>query len=219
MPRVLVFADENGNFDFSRKQGASKYFILTTVTVADCASGSSVLDLRRELAWQGHGLDREFHATTDPQLIRDAVFASLAPLPFRIDCTIIEKAKAQPHLRSSDDRFYQYAWFYHMRYLAPRILRANDELLVVSASVGVKKQRGIFHAAVRDVVQQVAPGGIPHRVAFWSAQSEPCLQVADYCAWAVQRKWEGGDPRSYDLVKGKIRSEFEIFRLGRVTYY
>jgi hypothetical protein len=27
--------------------------------------------------------------------------------------------------------------------------------------------------------------------------SDPCLQVADYCTWAIQRKWERGDERSH----------------------
>jgi hypothetical protein len=39
MARRYVFADECGNFDFSTKLGASKYFILTTVCAGDCAAG------------------------------------------------------------------------------------------------------------------------------------------------------------------------------------
>jgi hypothetical protein len=73
MPRISVFADESGNFDFSRKQGASRYFILTTIACPSFQVGDALLRLRREIAWEGHGTDSEFHATTDTQAVRDRV--------------------------------------------------------------------------------------------------------------------------------------------------
>ncbi len=78
MARRYVFADECGNFDFSGKTGASKYFILTTVCTDDCAAGDALTHLRRELAWEGIGLDTAFHAAWDKQVVRNRVFALLA---------------------------------------------------------------------------------------------------------------------------------------------
>src|SRR3990172_9841789 len=43
MPRTYVFADESGNFDFSTRLGATKYFILTTLTAPDCSLGDGLL--------------------------------------------------------------------------------------------------------------------------------------------------------------------------------
>jgi hypothetical protein len=71
---------------------------------------------------------------------------------------------------------------------------------------------------VDDVVRQVSPCA-SHRVAFWPAESDPCLQVADYCTWAIQRKWERGDTRSYDLIEDKIESEFDAWEIGANHYY
>jgi hypothetical protein len=45
------------------------------------------------------------------------------------------------------------------------------------------------------------------------------LQVADYATWAIQRKWERNDPRSYDQVKHLLGSEFDAFEPGQPTYY
>ena len=53
MARIHVFADEAGNFDFSSRSGASRYFILTTVTIGDFGAGDALLALRRQLAWEG----------------------------------------------------------------------------------------------------------------------------------------------------------------------
>lgn len=218
MSRVFVFADEAGNFDFSRRAGASRYFILVTLTLPDCSAGLALLELRRELAWEGMGLDCEFHATEDKQAVRDRVFAVIKRLALRIDATILEKCKAQPQIRTSDDEFYKFAWFYHMKHLAPRIVNQRDELLVIGASLGIRKKRGVFHAAVRDVIARVSPT-IRYEVASWNAASDPCLQIADYCAWAIQRRWELNDDRSYSLIASQIRSEYALFASGTVDYY
>jgi hypothetical protein len=48
------------------------------------------------------------------------------------------------------------------------------------------------------------------KVAYWPAPSDPCLQVTDYCCWAIQRKWERKDDRSFDLIRHFIAKEQEI---------
>ncbi|HEY5286242.1 MAG TPA: hypothetical protein VIJ50_03970 [Solirubrobacteraceae bacterium] len=40
--------------------------------------------------------------------------------------------------------------------------------------------------------------------------SEPCLVVADYCTWAIQRRWEREDQRSHELIADKIASEVQV---------
>jgi hypothetical protein len=73
---------------------------------------------------------------------------------------------------------------------------------------GTRKRRGAFHLAVDEAVR--ASARCTHRVAFWPNMSEPCLVVADYCTWAIQRKWERNDARSQVLLADKISSETEI---------
>lgn len=211
-----VFADEAGNFDFSRGHGASRYFILCTVASHHCEAGDALLALRRDLGWRGLHLDQVFHATEDPQAVRDEVFALLADMDCWIDATVLEKCKAQPHLRD-EAQLYKMAWYLHFKYLA-RQMDSSDRLFVAASSLGTKKARGALHTAVDDVVRQLSPCR-SHRVAFWPANSDPCLQVADYCTWAVQRKWEKADDRSHILIAPKIRSEFDVWQLGRVNYY
>jgi hypothetical protein len=217
MADVYVFADEAGNFDFSPSGGASRFFVLATVTLDPTVVGPAITALRYDLGWRGLALDSVFHATTDAQAVRDEIFAALAPLQFRVDATILEKRKAQPHLQS-EQKLYKMAWWLHFKWVAPRIASRGDRLFVVAASIGTKKRRGLFHSAVHDVVFQVAPG-VSYRVAFWPCESDPCLQVADYCTWAVQRKYEQSDPRSYALIQSKIATEYEIWRVGKTYYY
>jgi hypothetical protein len=52
--------------------------------------------------------------------------------------------------------------------------------------------------------------------------ADPCLQVADFCAWAIQRKWESKDKwdiRSFDLIKDRVTYEYDLFRPGNENFY
>jgi hypothetical protein len=219
MTRKYVFADESGNFDFrpaDRARAISRYFILTTITLDDCAIGDALLALRRQLAWEGLPLTAHFHATDERQVVRDRVFTLLAQAEFRIDATIFDKAKVEPRLQG--EQFYEEAWYYHLRYAASKIAAETDELLVVGASFGVKRKARDFHNALAGVVRRVSPTP-SFRTAFWTAGSDPCLQIADYCCWAIQRKWEDGDSRSYQSIAKNIQSEYDFFHAQEERYY
>jgi hypothetical protein len=173
--------------------------------------------LRRELAWEGHGLDAAFHATEDKQVVRDRVFELIDAADLRIDATILDKRKAHPKYADDPEAFYKLAWYLHLKYVAPRISRRDDQLMVVAATLGTRKRRKAVRESLTDVVQQTTR--CRWQLAQWPAESDPCLQVADYCTWAIQRRHERADPRSYNLIKDKIESEFEPFAHGEKLYY
>ena len=174
--------------------------------------------LRHDLLRRGEALSDYFHATTDSQAIRDAVFAELQKHDFRVQATICEKSKAQPQVRSSKARFYQYPWFYQFKHgLAPYVDK-GDSLIVTAASIGTKKERDTYTNALRDVMQQHLKKE-QWAVDFRPAMADPCLQVADYCAWAIQRKWERNDSRSYALIESKISYQYELWAKGSTHYY
>jgi hypothetical protein len=164
-------------------------------------------------------LDSCFHATEDKQLVRDEVFSLIARHSFRFDVTLLEKSKSLPKLRVSDHDFYKYAWYYHLKALAWREFKKGDSVFLVTSEIGTKKKRALFRAAVDDVMRQSINYKVPRVLAFWPNSSDACLQVADYCLWAVSRKYERGDMRSYDLIKNKVRSEFDLFATGTTHYY
>ncbi len=174
--------------------------------------------LKRRLAWQGEPIRDFFHCTYDKQRVRDAVYECIARCDFSIQATIMEKTKAQPQLRTSENRFYQYAWLYHLRHSSHRFLAAIDSLMVTAATIGKAAKRVSFEDSVKDVCRQIVPKE-RLRSAFWPSQTDPCLWLADYCTWAIQRKWERGDSRSYDLIAKKINYEYELFERGNDHYY
>lgn len=179
MATVYLFGDEAGNFDFSDGPGATRYFILATVTMNDCQAGDRLQALRRRLAWRGIHLGAVLHASEDPQPVRDAVFKTLARCDMRIDATIVSKRSLSTQARDGH-LLYRYAWHEHFGRIAGEIAGPGDRLLAVASDLGTRKRRGAFHVAVDDAVR--ASARCPHRVAFWPNMSEPCLVVADYCS-------------------------------------
>lgn len=207
MSAVYLFGDEAGNFDFSGGPGASRYFILATVTMASWQPGDRLQALRRRLAWRGVQLGAVLHASEDPQAVRDEVFRVLSSCELRVDATIIDKRQVPAGLRDPHD-LYRRVWHEHFARIADDIAEPGDRLLAIASDLGTRKRRGAFHVAVDDAVR--ASAQCTHRVAFWPNMSEPCLVVADYCTWAIQRKWERADDRSQVLLNQKIGSEMEL---------
>jgi hypothetical protein len=218
MPNLFIFADETGCFTFSRENNVSKFFILCTITMKNTDIAMSLLDLRRALAWEGADLGDCFHATADKQNVRDRVFETILRHDFSIQATIMEKSKSQPQIRRSKELLYKHAWFYHFKY-GMRVVRIDrHEALITAASIGTRRERAAFSDAIDDVMKQIlAPNA--WRTDFVPAATDPCVQVADYCAWAIQRKWERGDVRSYDLIRDRIVYEYDLFGKSTQHYY
>jgi hypothetical protein len=186
----------------------------------DCGIATQLLDLRRRLAWEGFELGEYFHATTDKQAVRDEVYKVIVNAPFTIQATIMEKSKAQPQVPETKSRFYQYGYFYHFKFGATKQLDSTSEALVTTASLGTRKERAAFEGSVADVMRQTKSVK-EWRADFMPCHADPCLQVADYCAWAIQREWEsaGKDIRSYDLIKERITYEYDLWARGDHHHY
>ena len=150
MSRFYLFADEAGNFDFRRTTDASRYFILTSVAMAECSIAAEVLELQRDLHWEGYEFKKgQFHAANDKQVVRDAMFDLIRGHTIRVDSTIIEKSKTQPHLRADPHRFYKQLWYLHLKFVAPKIVNSADELFVVAASITTNMKQDATHDALK----------------------------------------------------------------------
>ncbi|MDX0849367.1 DUF3800 domain-containing protein [Sinorhizobium medicae] len=218
MVERYLFADEAGCFTFNREQNVSRYFIICTVTTESLEISAALNKLRHRLIWEKKEVGDYFHATVQKQETRDRVFEAMLEHKFRVQATICEKAKAQPQVRVDKARFYKYPWYYHFKHGIARYIPEDTELLVTTASIGTKRERATFTNSLADVMAQTVKKG-KWAVDFRPSQSDPCLQLADYCAWAIQRKWERGDTKSYDLISDRITYEYELWKHGTKLYY
>ncbi|TGS63033.1 hypothetical protein EN844_24705 [Mesorhizobium sp. M3A.F.Ca.ET.201.01.1.1] len=220
MSRRYLFADEAGDFEFRVGNNISRYFIVCTMTLDDCVIGNDLLELRRQLAWEGLPVGSYFHASEDKQVVRDRVFKQILDghYAFRIQATIMEKRKALPKIRPTAERFFQYGWYYHFKHGVVGRLPEGDELLITTASIGTKKGQAVYTGAVNDVVGQHLPKQ-RWKTHFPKSEADPCLQAVDYCTWAIQRKWERGQTAAYDRVAPYIEYEFDLWSHGKTYHY
>ena len=180
--------------------------------------GNELLELRRELALDKHQNRQLLHASADPWPIRERVYEILARHEFRVDATVYEKAKANPSIYETEAGFYHHIWLFHLKYVLPRIVQAGDRILITGAALGKNKGKAAFKQAIHDATQKVMPAS-NWEVAFMQSSEDPCLWLADYCAWAVQRKFELACERARDRIANRIHSEFDMFRSGQTHYY
>ena len=130
----------------------------------------------------------------------------------------MEKSKAHDNIRGQPFLIYRYAWYYHLRFAVSRIIPKMDETLVSAAAIGTRKEQAAFTAALDGVLRQTMARRV-WRTDFPPAHADPCVQVADYCAWAIQRRWEMQDQRSYDLIADRITYEHDLWKAGTNHYY
>lgn len=221
MPPLNIFIDESGNFDFS--PNGTRHFILTAVSTTDCADlYSGYFRLRHQIAATGLDLE-EFHATEDRQAVRNQMYDLLAEHVthgcFSVDAIIAQKNKANPTIRE-ETAFYTRLLKMLLHWIfRQRTAEGVDRINVWAARIGTKKKRTAFEKAIKSYLGHQLQTSLPFDVFIHSSVSHPMLQVADYCCWAISRKWKDGDLRSYSRIQSAVLTEFEVFRNGRKEYY
>ncbi len=217
--RIYLFLDESGDFNFS--PSGTKFYTISAVTKSRPFSWDEPLaSLRYDLI--DSGLDVEyFHASEDRQIVRDKVF----PIIFShlegqcIDSIIVEKRKTGPALQPAES-FYPRMIGYLIRYILDSIHVKNyDEVIVVTDKIPLESKRRAIEKAIKRTLTDMLPAKAKYKVLHHSSKSSVGLQVADYCNWAIYRRWEVQDIRSYRLITKAVRSEFDIFASGTRHYY
>ena len=217
---LYIFLDEGGNFDFSKN--GTKYFTITSVTITRPWKFDEPLSLLKHKLLET-GLDIEyFHASDDRQQTRNKVFNIITDHPSEpiIDSIIVEKSKTNPSLYDQK-RFYPKILGYLLSYvISQNNISEYKGLVIVTDSIPVKKHKQAIEKAIKTTISSLMKSHAkPYVVVHHASKSSFCLQVADYCNWAIFRKWSSSDSRSYSLIKKYIKSEFDIFETGGMHYY
>ncbi len=219
MEALYIFLDEGGNFDFSAK--GSDYFTFTSVVRKRPFLLNTVLDEYKYDLIE-FGLNQEFfHCAEDNKRIRAKVFEHIQHHQdtLIIDNIIVDKRKTGPALREPK-RFYPEMLGYLLRFVLARE-RSNhiDEVIIITDSIPVKNKKQAMEKAVKQTLANMLPAEMKYRVIHQSSKAHYGLQIADYCNWAILRKWQTQQTEFYDRIKPMIRSEFDIFRNGTTKYY
>ena len=216
---LYVFLDEAGNLDFSAT--GTRFFLLGAVTKErPFHAYKELTELKYDLTELGTELEY-FHASENAQPVRNRVFDVIRRnlTGVRIDALVVEKRKTGPALQS-EEKFYARMLGYLLKYILDQHdLRQFKEVLVFTDSIPIHKKRAMIEKAVKTTLAHRLPATARYRLLHHSSKSNLDLQIADYCTWAVYRKWNTADVRSYQHIQQAVTSEFDIFRTGTTFYY
>jgi Protein of unknown function (DUF3800) len=210
---LYIFLDEAGNLDFSK--AGTRFFLLGAVTKErPFQAYKDLTELKYDLAEFGIELEY-FHASENAQPVRNRVFEvirrNLAGV--RVDALAVTKQETSPLLQA-DGKLY--AWM--LGYLLKYILDQHDlgqfkEVLIFTDNLPIQKRRLTVEKAIKTTVAALLPSTARYRLLHHSSKSNLDLQIADYCTWAIYRKWNTGDTRSYEHIKSAVASESDILRI------
>ncbi len=224
MKTLYIFIDESGNFDFS--PSGTKYFILTALSTTNPFEiGSKLMDLRYKLLPNyscGTSMEERgyFHASEDIQSVRDNVFSILTDGDYgaRIDAVIAHKNKANPLFHQQPIELYMKMGEALLKYTFNRATwNGYEHVVLVFSSLFEKKKRGILKQTFKSLIKHYAETS--YALYFHDSKFDLCNQAVDYFGWALYRKHESLDNRSYLIVSKLIKSEFLIFNRGKTEYY
>ena len=216
---IYIFLDEAGNLDFS--PNGTRYFILTSITKErPFEAYKDLTELKYDLVELGTDIEY-FHASEDSQAVRNRVFQIIQNRlqGVRIDSLIVEKRKTGPGLQVLH-RFYPRMLGYLLKYVIDGCSLAGvKEVIVFTDRIPIARKRNAIEKAIKITLAHMLPANVKYRLLHHDSKSNFDLQIADYCNWAIYRKWDRQDERSYQLIRSAIRSEFDIFRAGQRFYY
>ncbi len=209
---LYIFLDEAGNLDFSRN--GTKYFVLGGITKErPFHAYKELTELKYDLVERGVGLEY-LHAAEDNQETRNQVFDIIEKhlADVAVDSIIVEKQRVDKALHS-DEHFYPKVLGTLLREILQQYpLSEFTEVLVFTDSLPVQRKRGAVEKGVKRTLAAMLPVSVRYRVLHHASKSNLDLQIADYCTWAIYRKWNIQDARSFQRIKTAVRREWDVLQ-------
>lgn len=207
---LYIFLDEAGNLDFSKN--GSRYFVLGGITKErPFHAYRELTEFKYDQVERGTALEY-FHASENAQAVRNGVFDIIQKNlgGVDVDAIIVEKQKVDATLRNEEQFIPKVLGTLLREILKHYPLAELAEVIVFTDSLPVQRKRGAVEKGVKVTLAAMLPKDVRYRVLHHTSKSNMDLQIADYCTWAIYRKWNGGDDRSFRRVQAAVRSEWDV---------
>ncbi len=227
MATLHIHLDESGNFAFT--PNGTRFYIFTAAWTYNPAPLALQLSaLRFQLIKNGHlkpDLPDDlagFHACQDPRPRREAFIKALMDhSDWNFASIVIEKNRVNTSIQEPD-RFYPKFLTMVLKFvLRGRVRPTASQVLIYTDTLPMKSRAEA--ATVSAVIKASCHAELPEtpfRILHHRSESNYWLQVADYCAWSICRKWESGDSESYDLLRPRLAAtELAPMSRGDTIYY
>jgi len=132
---------------------------------------------------------------------------------------VVEKSKVNPTIRDAHHFYPKFAEM-PLRFLLKGRLRDATRVMIYTVRLPVQNHIESVKKAIKSSCRNILPEKIQLCSYHHPSTSNKWLQVADYCAWAIARKWENNDSRTYDVLKHRlVTPELDVLRTGLTHYY
>ena len=208
-PCVYIFLDESGNFDF--RGAGSRHLVMTCVGMRRPFPAWELLDDYKYRCIE-NGTDMEyFHCYADRKHVRNTVFNVIAQHldDVRISCVRYRKDES-----ISYDAGTQEAIPVDVGLFAEEGAGRGGKTLRSKMSSSsptpfpVNEKRKTIVKSIQMAVARHQPPNMKYRILHHQSRTHYGLQIADYCCWAIFRKWESGDCSWYDRIQPAVKGEF-----------
>jgi hypothetical protein len=226
------FVDEAGDLTLFDKKGevivgtpgCSNNFILATVLVEEPHGLRKKLDDLRAVITADAYLSKipsikkttiAFHAKDDCPEVRHEVYKLLAGVSIKVYAIVRRKKNVIQWVRSQNS--FDPAWRYSAdkiydscvkRLFKDRLHIANDNFITFARRGKAIRNTALLEALnkAKENFEKKSGKEIPttlHVISNYPS-NEACLQVADYCLWALQRLYERHEDRYFDYLRSKF---------------
>lgn len=221
-----TFYDKNGNLIVGN-EGVSKILLLGFIRTEDPRPIRQALEklsgkLTNDKYLQGiPSLEKSlvsFHAKDDSPEVKQAVYKTIVDLDFNAELIVARKVKGifNNKYQRSEGKFYDdlISKLFENKLHVSRI---NEIYFAVRGSrLRQLPLEGAIEKAVK-LFETKWNTKITSEIKIYPQRpsGEPCLQVADYINWAVQRAFIKGDMRFYKFVENKVSYLVDVFDIDK----
>lgn len=226
---VYIFVDEAGDMDFSPK-GSKHYMFNFLVKTRPFQLHEYIANYRYELLERNLDptLDKvlnieAFHACEDNKYIRQKMFETISTFTkeaVQVYSYILEKPKVNPDKRKENSVFYVDNLTLATTQLLDKIKIDRNFIIITDRLPLQANKSALIKALKKGIKQYLRANGkvLRYSIHHHCSASSSNLQIIDYIGWAINRKYEQGDPSYYEMIKQYLLEE-EVMTKDRVEVH
>ena len=210
-----TFYNRNGAWIVGSENGASKILLMGFIRTTEPEFlRKKIIELKKEIMSDQYLVDIPsvkktkiaFHAKDDCPEVRYKVFKLLKDLPFSCNIVVARKTK---HVFEKFSGNTQELYDSLITNLFKSILHLSNNNYIYVATRGSKKRQIPLENAIQSALNYTENKlntviDSNQKVLPQTPSGEVCLQIVDYCNWAIQRAFLNNEMRYYNFMKEKF---------------
>lgn len=227
-----TFYDRNGTWTVGKENGSSSILLMGFISTTEPEFlRRKLFELQKDISNDDYFKDIPsikkslvaFHAKDDCPEIRYKVFKLLKDLPF--SCNIVIARKTEKIFKKFNGNT-QELYDSLITHLFKNVLQLSNNNYIYIATRGSRKRQVPLEEAIHNALLYTE-ANLKHsvdssqKILPQTPSGEACLQVVDYCNWAIQRAFVKSDIRYYNYLKEKFRLIVDLYdyKKGGKNFY